>query len=79
MTTREIKNMGKAKKMKVSKSGGESDTYQPLTEQILTDKTVKISGRTKNRNRQEDDDSVNIDCLQLNRRHFSQCNFITHL
>jgi hypothetical protein len=29
MTTREIKNMGKAKKMKVSKSGGESDTFQP--------------------------------------------------
>jgi hypothetical protein len=60
MTTREIKNMGKAKKMKVSKSGGESDTFQPLTEQILTDKTVKISGRTKNRTRKEDDDSVNI-------------------
>jgi hypothetical protein len=35
MTTREIKNMGKVKKMKVSKSGGESDIYQPLTEQIL--------------------------------------------
>ena len=60
MTTREIKNMGKAKKMKVSKSGGESDTFQPLTEQILTDKTVKIGGRTKNRTRKEDDDSVNI-------------------
>ncbi|VDI20875.1 essential nuclear protein 1 [Mytilus galloprovincialis] len=55
--------MGKAKKVKVSKSEGETDKTQTLADQILTDKSVKLKGRNKIRNRKDEDDSYVDDKL----------------
>ena len=48
--------MGKAKKIKVSKSGGEKT--QPLADQVNADLTVKQTGRVKIRKRDEDEAEV---------------------
>ena len=50
--------MGKSKKLKISKSSGETDKYSPLADQILHDKSVRAPGRTKVRQRNEEDDEV---------------------
>ncbi|XP_071142965.1 bystin-like [Mytilus edulis] len=55
--------MGKAKKVKVSKTEGETDKTQTLADQILTDKSVKLKGRNKIRNRKDEDDSYVDDKL----------------
>lgn len=48
--------MGKAKKVRVSKTPGDSDRGQSLADQILDDKSIRQTNRVKVRTRKEDDD-----------------------
>ena len=55
--------MGKSKKGKTSKSGGDPVTRSSgLAEQMLENKTVRSKGRTKERQRQDEDETV---CAQI--------------
>ncbi|XP_033726837.1 bystin-like [Pecten maximus] len=48
--------MGKAKKVRVSKTPGEGDRGQSLADQILDDKSIRQTNRVKIRTRKDDDD-----------------------
>ena len=53
-----IVKMGKAKKIKVSRSDGEKG--QSLADQVISDSTVKQSGRVKVRKREEEPSEVSV-------------------
>ena len=53
-----IDKMGKAKKLKVSRSS--ADKGVSLADQVISDATVKESGRVKVRKRKEEEDEVSV-------------------
>ena len=55
--------MGKAKKIKVSRSDGEKG--QSLADQVISDSTVKQSGRVKVRKREEEPSKVSDNVIEI--------------